>query len=386
MSQARDMTIKDKKFIVFAVDHFSPLGVIRSLGEVGISPVVILYAPDGSILIKYSKYISELHQVKSIEEGFQVLISEYADNAGKNFLFATSDEIVSYLDLRYEEIKAYFYCYHAGEMGRIARMMRKSEIVRLAQQAGLNTPKTEEVNHGELPATLQYPILTKAPTSTIYNWKSNVFICRNEKELKEAYTHIKCEKVLLQEYIEKVDELNIEGFCLNDGKDVYMPLQNRFFRTTSTSYGNYLYIERFKYTELLDKIHRLFELTHFNGIFEMEFMIDRNGELYFLEINFRNSAWLYAYTRCGLNFPLMFAKSIVAGKIIDEDASIQKLPFVLMDEITDFKWSVLGRKVSFFKWLKELRTADCVFYYNKQDRRPFYMYLLNRIKRTLVCI
>ena len=187
----------------------------------------------------------------------------------------------------------------------------------------------------------------------------------------------------MQEYVEKVDELNTEGFCINNGRDVYMPLQNRFFRTTETSYGNYLYIEKFNHSELLDKIYRLFELTHYNGIFEMEFMIGKDGELYFLEINFRNSAWLYAYTRCGVNFPLMWAKSIVAGKIVTEDAHIAKLPYTLMDELTDFKWSVIGRKVSLFSWLKELKNVDCLFYYNKHDKRPFYMYLFNRLKRAL---
>ena len=376
--------MENSKFIVFAVDHFNPLGVIRSLGEVGIRPIVILFSPHGSILVKYSKYIGVLHIVQTIEEGYRLLLEKYAVPSCKQFLYATSDDVESYLDLHYEELYPFFYFYHAGEKGRITRMMEKSEIVRLAQQVGLKIPKTEEVKRGDIPTTLQFPIITKATISTIQNWKSNVYICRNEQELMEAYQHINCEYVILQEYIEKVDELNTEGFCINDGKDVYMPLQNRFFRTTDTSYGNYLYIEKFNHPELIDKIHRLFELTHYNGVFEMEFMVGKDGELYFLEINFRNSAWLYAYTRCGLNFPLMYAKSVVAGKIIDEDAHITKLPFTLMDELTDFKWSVLSRKVPFMTWLKELINADCLFYYNKQDKAPFFMYLLNRIKRVIL--
>lgn len=373
-----------RQYVIFAVDHFNPLGVIRSFGEAGIRPVVILYSEHRSILVRYCKYIGTLHEVKSIEEGYKILLNNYADASNKHFLYATSDDIESFLDQHYEELSPFFYFYNAAEKGRITRMMEKSEIVRLAQQVGLKTPKTEEVKNGELPKTLRYPILTKATISTIKNWKSNVFVCHNEQELKEAYKYIKCEKVLLQEYIEKVDELNTEGFCLNNGKDVYMPLQNRFFRTTATSYGNYVYIERYNHPELLDKIHRLFESTHYNGIFEMEFMIGKDNELYFLEINFRNSAWLYAYTRCGVNFPLMWAKSIESGKIIEDDAHIAKLPFTLMDELTDFKWSVIGKKVSLFTWLKELKNVDCIFYYNKYDKKPFFMYLFNRLKRALL--
>lgn len=371
-------------YIVFAIDHFSPLGVIRSLGEVGIKPIVILYSERKSILIKYSRYISVLHEVSSIEEGYSILLNHYAQPHEKHMLYATSDNIESFLDLHYEKLSPFFYFYHAAKEGKITHMMEKGEIVRLAQEVGLKTPKTEEVRHGELPHTLRYPVITKAVSSTIKNWKSNVFVCHDEQGLKDAYQQIHCERIILQEYVEKVDELNFEGFCINNGKDIYMPLQNRYFRTTDTSYGNYVYIERYNHPELLNKIRFLFELTCFNGIFEMELMIGKDGGLYFLEINFRNSAWIYAYTRCGVNFPLMYAKSIMAGKIVDEDVRITKLPFTLMDELTDFKWSVLGGKVSLFKWLRELKRADCLFYYNRFDRKPFYMYLLNRLRRALL--
>ncbi len=370
--------------IVFCVDHFNPLGVIRSLGEAGVYPIVILCSEHKSILVRYCKYIKKIHEVGSLDEGRSVLLNYYANARDKNFLYVTSDDIESHLDMHYDELVPYFYFYNSSAKGRITQMMEKSEIVRLANKAGLKTPKTEEVRRGEMPKTLTYPILTKAHISTIRHWKSNVFICHNEEELKTAYQHISCETVLLQEYIEKKDELNIEGFCINDGKDVYMPLQNRFFRTTDTSYGNYLYIEKYNHPEILNKIQKLFELTRYNGIFEMEFMIGKNDELYFLEINFRNSAWLYAYTRCGLNFPLMWAKSMLLSKIVDDDAHISSLPFTLMDELTDFKWSVLSGKVSLFEWLKELKNVNCIFYYNKNDKKPFFMYLLNRLKYLLI--
>lgn len=376
--------MKEIKYIVFAVDHFSPLGVIRSLGESGFLPIVILFTQQKPILVNYCRYISKLHQVKTIEDGFRILMENYAEPSQKHILFATNDTIESYLDLRWDELIDYFYFYHAGEKGRVSHMMEKNVIVKMAQQAGLKTPKTVEVSNGEMPNNLQYPILTKATTSTIQNWKSNVFICRNEQELREAYKQIECKRVILQEYIEKVDELNIEGFCINDGKDVYMPLQNRFFRVTDSSYGNYAFIEQYSHPDLSDKIHRLFEMTHYNGVFEMEFMIGKDGELYFLEINFRNSAWLYAYTRCGVNFPLMFAKSIMAGRIIDEDAHITKLPFTFMDELTDFKWSVWSGNLSLFTWLFELKNVDCVFYYDKHDKKPLFMYLFNRLKGLLL--
>lgn len=377
------MSENTQKYIVFCPDHFNPLGIIRSLGEVGIMPIVIVHAKK-SILVRYSKYIKTIHYVDTIEQGCDLLLEKYGNEVMMPFVFAASDDIESELDKRYDILKDHFHFYNAGEVGRITTMMEKSVIVKMAEECGLRIPKTELVKKGKLPKKLSYPILTKASNSTIENWKSNVHICQNEKELIDAYSQIQCENVVLQEYIQKVDELNIEGFCINDGKDVFMPLQNRFYRTTVDSYGNYLYIDKLLPEELEKPIRNLFAKTGYNGIFEMEFMIDSQGQYYFLEINFRNSAWVYAYTKCGLNFFTMYPKALLSGKLPDyTDDMCPKLPFRLMDEFTDFKWSVLSRKVGLWQWIKELRSADCVFYYNKHDKKPFFYYLYHRILGAL---
>ena len=365
------------KFIIFAVDHFNPLGVIRSLGEIGILPIVVLYSKH-PILVKYSKYIAQLYEVDTIEKGLEVIIKNYSNEDSKTFILATSDDVESVLDQHYDELHDKFYFYNAGEQGRITQMMDKKTICKMGEECGLLIPKTEEVKVGQMPKTLKYPVITKATISTIENWKSNVYICNNEDELKEAYKYIVGEHVLLQEYIMKVDELNIEGFSINNGDDVYMPLQNRFHRVTEDSYGNYLYIDRFSEFDLLKKIKDLFKKTRYNGVFEMEFMIDKDNNYYFLEINFRNSAWLYAYTKCGVNLPFMFAKSMISGSVVKNDEHIKKLPFNVIDELTDFKWSVLSGKVNIFRWIKELFTSDCTFYINRHDMKPFYMYIFNR--------
>lgn len=373
----------ENKFIIFCPDHFNPLGVIRSLGEVGIRPFVILYGHP-SILVKYSKYIEEMHWSATIADGFKYLQERFGNETKKPFLLATSDDVVSYLDLHFTELCDKFYFFNAGAQGRLTHLMEKKNIVEMGRKAGFLVPETEEVARGEMPRKINFPILTKSNTPTIHDWKSNVFICRNEAELRNAYEHIDCDRVILQEYVQKVDEINFEGFSINGGSEVYIPLENRFYRTTSTSFGNYAYIEKIKDQQLLGKIKELLKLTKFTGIFEVEFMIGKDGRYYFLEVNFRNSAWLYAYTRCGVNLPLMLAKSVLANRLVLDDEHIQSLPFKYIDEFTDFKWSVLSGKVNIFKWLRDFFTSDCTFYINRKDPKPFVMYLINRIKKAVL--
>ena len=64
---------KNHLVIVFAIDHYNPLGVIRSLGENGINPVYIAIRHRVELGVK-SKYVSKVYQVDNVEEGFKILI------------------------------------------------------------------------------------------------------------------------------------------------------------------------------------------------------------------------------------------------------------------------------------------------------------------------
>ena len=71
------MNIRDHKHIVFGVEHYNPLGVVRSLGEAGINPIVIVLKSTLRITSK-SKYISQLHMDETIEEGYKILLEHYS--------------------------------------------------------------------------------------------------------------------------------------------------------------------------------------------------------------------------------------------------------------------------------------------------------------------
>ena len=373
--------LKDHKFIVFGRDGINTLGVIRALGEAGIRPYLVMWTrPEAS---KYSKYVQECHLPYTLEEGLQCILSRFGNEKEKPFIFATDDESVSCLDLHYDELKDKFYFYHAGEQGRLTKLMEKGYLPKLAESCGLRIPKTEEVRNGQQPTTLNYPVITKSPTSTFFNWKSNVHICYNEEELIKAFNQINQERVVIQEYIEKVDEIDYEGFVINDGRDLYMPLDNRYYRLEKDSYGNYAYIERNPHPELLEPIQKLFEKTGYNGIFEMEFLVDKNGQTYFLEINFRSSAWIYAFNKCGVNLPYMYALSTLQNQIDTSCENIKKLPFSLMFSITDYKQNVSTGKVPFWRWFLEFLSTDCLLLYNRHDMKPFWVKLFRYLRLGL---
>lgn len=372
------------KFVVFCEDHYNPLGVVRSLGEEGLNPDVILVVGEHKPhLIPNSKYVKELKCVKSIEEGYGLLIADYAHLNEKAFVITCSDDIESYLDLHFDEFNSHFYFFDGGSQGQITKTMEKNEMCRLAVECGLDVPKTEELRVGDLPKSLRYPVMTKSVISTTANWKKNVHICRNEEELKEAYKSIWGDRINVQEFIEKKNELCIDGLSINGGEEIYIPIQSSYIRFSSMSYGNYIQFEKFKELELFDRIHELFKRTHFSGVFSIEFLRDRNDHFYFLEINFRNSTWSYAHTVEGVNLPVIWAKSVLAGHLDVSDVSIKKDTFTAMVELEDFRENVLHRKISFTQWMKEFKSCDCGFVYNEKDSKPFRMMVRAEVWRLI---
>ena len=114
--------IQSHKHIIFAFDHYNTLGALRSLGEEGINAIVILYG-EHTYLVGSSKYITVLHKVKTVEEGYELLLRKYGHEELKPFLYSCDDFVESYLDERSSELidKFYFFC---GGWGRLAGSCR----------------------------------------------------------------------------------------------------------------------------------------------------------------------------------------------------------------------------------------------------------------------
>lgn len=64
------------EYIVFGSEHYNPLGIIRSLGEAGISPIAVIVRSNRPFASK-SKYIKKLHLVDSIVEGYTLIQNTY---------------------------------------------------------------------------------------------------------------------------------------------------------------------------------------------------------------------------------------------------------------------------------------------------------------------
>ena len=365
--------------IVMAIEHYNPLGVIRSLGEVGVSPVFIAIKGRGTFA-SASRYNTKVHYVNDVEEGYKVLIQEYgyiAEKTGlKPIIFSSDDKTVGYLDLHYDEIKDKFIFFNAGKTGRINEFMDKHNILELAKRHGLNVLDAHVCKRGEIPEGLNFPVITKSISPNIGGWKSDVHVCYCEKELLAAYESIEAPIVLVQKYIEKENEYCIEGFVANKGKDVLLAIVSTYNYLLPDYYSPYMTVRVMNNEYIRNALKGMFAEIGFEGIFEVEFLIDQDDKYYFGEINFRNSTWSYAATKVGMPLPVLWAETQEQG-YLREDALKKFEPFTAMVEPIDYAKRVKTGKIDLAEWMRDFKEAKCCYYYSAIDIEPWKICVSN---------
>ena len=378
--------LKKHKFIVLCYEHYTPLGVIRSLGEYGINPIAIIIRNKKNKIASQSKYLQDIYFVDNAEQQYAMLVEQYSHEQYKPFVYPCDDTITAICDRHYEKLKDKFFISNALESGRITFFQNKNNINELAKKYGLNVARTWITKKGKIPEDIVYPIMTKTIASTSGAWKEDYYVCNSEEELLDAYSKIKGKDLLLQQYITKKTEIALDGVSINNGEQ-YIAISSRYTYALPDNYSAEMVISNYKdiphYEETRKALDNMFHEIGYDGIFEVEFMVDEDEKLWFLEINFRSSTWNYAATKLGMNLPVLWANGQI-NKSFPIDAE-KKVPvgYKAMAELPDFGWRVLKKRISLKQWIREVKTCNCLYFYNKQDMRPFRSAVFWKIENKL---
>ncbi|MDE7154160.1 MAG: ATP-grasp domain-containing protein [Muribaculaceae bacterium] len=358
--------------IVFALEHYNPLGQIRSLGKMGICPVYISVKRRYEVATK-SKYISKLHKVDSVEEGYELLMREYGHFEKSNlpYVIFSDDKSVGFFDLHYDEWKDKFIAFNAGKAGRINEFMDKYNIQQLAKKHGFKVLDSYVITKDDaLPENLWYPVITKDISPNSGNWKSDVFICQDETELKAAIEQIVSPQIMIQHFVDKKNEMALEGYTINHGNQMQIVTQMTWKYLIQGYYSPYHDVTMFRDEDMERKLHSMFKEIGFEGIFEVEFLIDKDGTMYFMETNFRASAWNPTGLVAGMPLAYLWVKGMTEGYI---DASDRKEfeDFTSMSEVIDYGKRVDGGMVTLAQWLRDFKEAKCLYIYDREDIGPW---------------
>lgn len=361
-----------QKIIVIGGNHHNTLGVIRSLGRVGILPFVILTSGNESSFVLKSKYIQTWRVVNGSEEAIKLLMDEFATNNQKCVLIACHDGIASALDLNRKLLSPYFMIPGTLEEGKITHLMNKKNMGECAERVGLCVPHMMVINKNNFEINdknISYPCITK-PIESTSGSKSEITICNNYVELKSFFFDLKNNNnFIIQKFIKKQFEFQLIGCSLGFGAEIIIPgvsIILRQSRSSNTGFLHYTMIDD-TFSKTIEKTKAFIRDVGYSGLFSVEFLRDKDGQDYFLEMNFRNDGNTIAVANAGINLPYIWYL-YCAGVDYRKEVKPIHDEFVMPEfaELSLYQQGIISRK----EWKQDMKTATSFMDYDPEDLAP----------------
>ena len=367
--------------VVVGDDHQNTLGVIRSLGERGCRVIAVIFPAGRICSTSYSKYIDEVFLIQRAEL-IDTLVGIGNPLEQKTALIPCGDDIAAAVDRAHELLCDWYYLPSAGAPGSMGSKMNKMVMLELARSAGLKVPEWVSIERKDfhllntLCGGLRFPCILK-PVGLMPGGIFEFRILHTIEELLAAQVYIteNCQSIIVQEYIRKTGEYGVNA-C-------------RLYHSGETIFGGVIEKKRFSQSSLgsttagvilpdcyglCEAARRFVEYIDYRGIFDMEFIWD-GEEIYFVEMNFRNGGYGYAYTNAGRNFPAIWASEACCKDITGFLKERLRSVFFI-NESADLQ-NVRAGNISIFTWFRDTLRAKAHMYINLRDMRP----LLKKIRK-----
>lgn len=368
---------KMNKIIVIGGDHHNTLGVIRSLGEKRLRPDALIVSPDGETFVGRSKYISKLHIVRRNEDIVPYLINNVKSDSEKTVVICCHDTSSSEIDLHADELRPWFILPGAEKQGHITYLMNKKVMSELAVECGLKIPFALYPEHIPLHVDEnEFPYIAK-PLISKNGRKNDIRVCTDLSELNDAVKNIGIGNVQLQQFVDKDFEYQLIG-CSTD-KEVFIPGVSHILRPCKGSNTSFL-----RYEPLapdfcdVERCKEFVRRTGYKGLFSLEFLRDKNGYDYFMEINFRNDGNAICVTAAGINLPYIWYLFCI-GKDYSKEMNQKVSSVYVMPDSAELKLLLTG-KINFFEYVGDLIKTNRFMEFDRKDLRPFWRMIIQKKK------
>lgn len=370
----------ENKIIVWSIDDFNTLGLMRELGNAELDMLFLIKGRAG--LAASSKYCKEYIETDSIEEGYNYLLENYKDQAFKPIIILAGDDVVTYVDQHREALENHFILPLTTQKGYIEKYIDKNTMTALADEIGMLCPKSIFITKETDIKGVQYPCIIKPSHQKPGHYNEFKFkICKNAKALKRTLRFVRPDsEFILQEYIQKENDLLVYGGRMWDGKTVIAGafVRDRLTDGGSSSHG--YFIPELPCGAEASQIAEFLERIDYHGLFSVEYGLLDN-KAYFFEVNLRNDGTSHYFYQAGANIPLAYVYSSAGLDYSHIPTKVVGKKWYI-DEIYDVE-NVLTCKISHKQWKREMKEAVLLKYYDKDDMAP-YEYAKKRKMKQIV--
>lgn len=368
------------KVIVWGIDNFNTLGLIRELGMAGLD-LIFLIKGKGKLAVQ-SKYCKMYIETKTIQEGYDYLIANYVNEVQKPIIIVSGDNIITYIDRHRTELEPYFLIPGTKDQGLVEKYIDKNNMTEYAKELGFLCPESLAITKDKTIGNICYPCIIKPSHEKAGHYNEFKFkVCKTKRQLQRTLKMVRSDsEFILQQYLPKDNDLLVYGGRMYDGEIVIAGglVKERWSDNATTSYGRI--VKDVNYYVDTNKIKKFLESIDYYGLFSVEYGIC-GGKAYFFEFNFRNDGTSHYFYQAGSNIPLAYVYSC-AGVDYTSVSTVVDGDYIFMDEVFDIE-NVLRRKISYKKWHKEKEIATIYRYYDANDIEPWKIASKGRWKKII---
>lgn len=294
----------------------SALAISRSLGRSGFDVHVGEYFSYN--LTRFSRYVSETIRYPIPEEKpeqFLDVLLRYLRKGDYEFLVPVRDETTLLVSKHRDEISKHVNLYIADRR-KIERLNDKGETIKIAQRAGVPTPKTyfpEQRTQAEIKRTADYPLLIRPRVSSGSRGITRV---ESPSNFDRAFERVSQQygTPIIQEYVEKTGYTTA---CLlfNDEGDPVASFSYERQKEYPLSGGPT--VVGVSHDDRIAKRYgaEVLKAVDWKGPAEVEFILNDAGEPLLLEVNPRFWTPVGLAIRSGVDFPSLLYRLSVGADV-----------------------------------------------------------------------
>ena len=373
--------------------ELSGLGVIRSLGEMGVPVIALDSRPEFGLFSKYC--IGEIcpnvvHAEASFIDFLLRLGERFANSA---VLFPTTDAALLTVSKHRDRLEKY-YKFPMAKIHVIEKLVNKKEFHKWVQKAKIPHPKTffpQDIQEARFIANkIVYPCIVKPVYShrfyPIFRVKGFKADCR--EKLIDGYQKAvtKDLDVVIQEAIPgNATHMYCFGGYFDRKSEPVAFFSYKRVREWPIGFGNGCLIESIWEPEIIELGTKLLQTIGYHGIMDAEFKKDpRDNEFKILEVNARSWWQNKLATRCGVNIPYLAYRDALGEAVKPTTLNEKGVKWLYMlHDLKSARKSILKGDLAPREWLNSLRGEKEYAVFAKNDPGPFVAYLLNLAKSTL---
>jgi predicted ATP-grasp superfamily ATP-dependent carboligase len=404
----KKLNYKTTPIAIILGGYVNGLGLVRSLGEIGVPSIVIDINKNIAFSSKYSIIgLISPHPTHQTAEFLNFMKELGQKLKTKSVLFCTNDMWLIPMSKNQLEMEQYFY-YPMSGWNIIENCINKTKLYKLAVEADVPCPETVFLNSiSEVDKNIdniRFPCVLKPAIIIGFQEKlqspGRTIIIQSNKEL-EYWKKIIVERnlsdvpLIIQEMIIGGSEnlYTLTSYSNREG-DIIAYSTGHKIRQNPPNAGTIVSGRVVHEPEVFALGKKLLKKAKFYGIANTEFKRDiKNGGFKLIEINPRPGMWNYSVTATGINLPQMAYLEVLGKKLVVNEA-FNKRELVWLMVLSDFmeaiNFSNKNRRSygysTLSEWLVSIkgRKIDAVFMVN--DPKPGLKYMVQFCRSMLASI